>query len=120
MSRFKLKLVGDKDSDLEAVLKIIFAKSKAKGFSVNEDGLRLFWNVPESKCGDESICDLPFKMAAESGIAFIKEWLAQSKHMAEGGEQSCDGMRVMGFTIESMDEQYCFLRVRPTWIYYGK
>lgn len=98
---------------------------KVKGFKIESNNLLFYWNRDCKEC----VCPFPYDMTLEQAADFAWGWLQSVKPCTEpyGG----DGDTVKGWALVSKDlcykpegncchESYCFIKITPIWVYYGK
>lgn len=98
---------------------------KVEGYKVENNNLLFYWHRDCKECA----CPFPYDMTLEQAADFAWGWLQSVMPVTKpyGG----DGDTVKGWVLVSEDlcytpeggccyESYCFIKITPTWIYYGK
>ena len=109
----KLVIEADTKTALLAACQIAFTEhsSGAESYEVRDGALHLFW-------ADAEGAKLPFKLKTPEALyEFVSGWLAEAEPTDE--QPDTDGTVKKGFRAEH-DYGYLLLRIKPTWIVYGK
>jgi hypothetical protein len=109
----KLVIEADTETALRAACEVVFTEHSCgcSHYRVDDGTLVLLWG--EEKGAKELPFDLDSPKAVEE---FVSRWLAQAEYREE---PDTDGSTKRGFRIETA-HGYVLMKVKPTWIVYGK
>lgn len=108
----ELVIEADTPTALRAGCTIAFTYNTkgVESYAVENGSLVLFWS-------DTTGIKLPFCLnSVDAVFEFVSRWLSQAQY---GRETDTDGSVKKGYRIE-IDHGYVFMRIKPTWIVYGK
>ena len=123
-----IKVLGIGEDCFKSVMSLIGKYGfyhKVEGYKIENNNLLFYWCKDTEECA----CPFPYDMTLGQAAEFAWGWLQNTQPNWE--KPDTDGSVVKGWNLVSSDlcyeslgscccEGYCFIKITPTWVVYGK
>lgn len=123
-----IKVTGTSKECFKSIMSLIGKYGyyhKVEGYKVEDNNLLFYWYKDTKECA----CQFPYDLTLEQAAEFAWGWIQNTQPGCE--EPNTDGSVEKGWSLVSSDlcytpkgshchENYCFVKITPTWIVYGK